>query len=105
MAKKVISYCDSGQPCYNITIAVEHLQMLTSDYHTFTLSVLPLIKLNVKVHKQITTSLLNGNIELIYHYLMSGSYSEEEDLVKINQEIKLQEVAPTVVLYGASQYM
>ena len=79
--------------------------MMTSDYHDITTSLLPHIKLYIKLHKQITSSLLNGShdIELTYHYIMSGKYNEEEELVKANHLIKLQEVAPMYVQQLASQ--
>ena len=86
-------------------VCVENLQMLTSDYHTFTLYILPLMKLSIKVHKQITSSLLSENIKSTYHYFMSGRYSEDRELVSINHVIKLQEVAPMVAHHGVSQQL
>ena len=104
MVKKVIPYCD-GKLLHYMMWRCELLQMKTHDYHDITTIVLPIIKLNIKLHKQITSSLLNGSpdIELTYHYFMSGKYDEENELVITNCFIKLQEVAPIMVQQYTSQ--
>ena len=104
MVKKMIPYCD-GELLRYVMIWCEYLQMMTPDYHINTTILLPHIKLFIKLHKQITSSLLNGSpdIELTYHYIMSGKYGEEEELVRTNHLIKLQEVAPNYVQQAASQ--
>ena len=83
----------------------EQIQIQTCDYHCITTILLPHIKLNIKLHKQITSSLLSGSpdIELTYHYLMSGKYYEDAKLVQTNLLIKLQEVAPNYVQKLASK--
>ena len=105
MVKKIIPYCD-GELLHYMMMGCEYLQMMTPDYHGITTSLLPYIKLCIKVHKQITSSLLNGSqdIELTYHYIMSGKYDEEIDLIKANHLIKLQEVAHNIVQQYTSQY-
>ena len=104
MVKKIIPYCD-GKLLHFMMRGCEYLQMMTPDYHDITTLLLPGIKLCIKLHKQITSSLLNGSpdIELTYHYIMSGKYNEEEELVLTNHLIKLQEVAPNYVQEEASQ--
>ena len=104
MVKKIIPYCD-GELLHFVMIRYEHLQIMTHDYHSVTTLTLPYIKLRTKLHKQITSSLHNGSpdIELIYHYFKFGKYDEELELVKTNQLIKLQEVAPNFVHRQASQ--
>ena len=104
MVKNIIPYCD-GELLHNMMIKCEHLQMRTHDYHRITTLILPPIKLYIKVHKQITSSLLNGSpdIELTYHYIRSGKYDKERKLVWTNHLIKLQEVAPNYVQQRASQ--
>ena len=104
MVKKIIPYCD-GKLLHDMMGMCECLQMMTPDYHEIATILLPLIKLCIKLHKQITSSLLNGSpdIELTYHYIMSGKYHEEVDLVMTNYLIKLQEVAPNYVQRKASQ--
>ena len=104
MVKKIIPYCD-GKLLHYMMMKCEYLQMMTPDYHPITTLVLPFIKLCIKLHKQITSSLLNGSpdIELTYHYIMSGKYNEERELVWTNSLIKLQEVAPMYVQQQASQ--
>ena len=79
--------------------------MMTSDYHYITTRALPYIKLFVKQHNKIASSLQNGSpdIELIYHYFWSGKDREEEELMQANYLIKLQEVAPNRVQELASQ--
>ena len=98
MVKKIIPYCD-GELLHHMMIQCECLQLMTHDYHEITTLLLPYIKLHIKLHKQITSSLLNGSpdIELTYHYFMSGKYDEEVELIHTNSLIKLQEVAPNYV--------
>ena len=108
MVKKIISYCISycdGKLLHDMMMWCEILQSMTPDYHHITTSTLPLIKLTIKLHKQITSSLLIGppDVELTYHYIMSGKHDEEIDLVRTNQLIKVQEVAPNFVQQKASQ--
>ena len=104
MVKKIIPYCD-GELLHYVMMRCEDLQVKTSDYHLITTLLLPYIKLNIKLHKQITSSLLNGSpdIELTYHYFMSSKFDEERELVNTNYLIKLQEVAPMFVQQRASQ--
>ena len=104
MVKKIIPYCD-GELLHYMMMKCEQLQMMIHDYHDITTLLLPLIKLYIKQHKQITSSLLNGSpdIELTYHYIRSGKANEEEELVMTNRLIKLQEVAPNFVQQRASQ--
>ena len=104
MVKKIIPYCD-GELLHYMMMLCEEFQMRTLDYHNITTLALPHIKLHIKLHKQITSSLLNGSpdIELTYHYFMTGKYDEEEDLVVTNRLIKLQEVAPIWVQQHTSQ--
>ena len=70
--------------------------MMTPDYHNIIILILPYIKSYIKLHKRISSSFLNGSpdVELTYHYIRSGKYNEEEELVMINYRIKLQEVTP-----------
>ena len=104
MMKKIIPYCD-GKLLHYMMIQCEYFQIKIHDYHNITTLLLPLIKLIIKLHKQITSSLLNGSsdIELTYHYIMSGKYDEETELVITNHLIKLQEVAPNFVQEQASK--
>ena len=98
MVKRIIPCCD-GELLRCITRNYEMLQIMTSDYHSITTRILPYIKLFVKQHNKITSSLQNGSpdIDLIYHYFRSGKYREEDELVEANWLIKLQEVAPNKV--------
>ena len=104
MVKKIIPYCD-GNLLHQMMMVCEQLQMKTPDYHLITTKTLPHIKLHIRVHKQITSSLLNGSpdIELTYNYLRSSKYDEEYELLRTNFLIKLQEVAPNWVQQEASQ--
>ena len=103
MVKKIIPYCD-GELLHYVMLKCEELQMMTCDYHSINTLILPYIKLYIKLHKQITGSLLNGSpdIKLTYHYFTSGKYNEEVKLVNTNQLIKLQDVAPNYVKQRAS---
>ena len=104
MVKRIIPYCD-GKLLHFITMKYEVLQTLTSDYHLINTFMLPSIKLFIKQHNKITSSLHNGSldIKLTYHYFRSGKCREEEELVMNNHLIKLQEVAPNYVQQKALQ--
>ena len=80
MVKKIIPYCD-GELLLYMMMKCENLQMYTPDYHNITTLTIPHIKLDIKLHKQITSSLLNGSpdIELTYRYIMSGKSNEERE--------------------------
>ena len=103
MVKRIVPYCD-GELLHFITMNCEQLQIKTPDYHSFTTVLLPTVKLCIKQHDKITTSLQNGSpdIELTYHYFWSGKYNEEVELVGDNYFIKLLEVAPNLVQKHAS---
>ena len=98
MAKKIIPYCD-GQLLHSMNMKCELLHVATADYHEVTTLVLPTIELYIKLHKQITSSLLNGSpyVETTYNYIVSGRLNEEERLAVNKRNIKLLEVAPNVV--------
>ena len=100
MVKKIIPYCD-GELLQNMMFLCEHLQIKTPDYHEITTLILPFIRLDIKLHKQITSS--SPDIELTYHYIRSDKYGEERELVMNNRLIKLQRVAPNWVQQQASQ--
>ena len=104
MVKKIIPYCE-GEELHDMMMCCEHLQLNTPDYHEITTIMLPHIKLQIKLHKQITSSLLNGSpdIELTYHYIMSGEYDEDYELVDSNFLIKQEEVAPNIIHQQISQ--
>ena len=104
MVEKIIPYCD-GELLHLVMLSCELLQMMTCDYHDISTLKLPSIKLHIKLCKQISDSLLNGSpdIELTYHYFMSGKYDEELELLNTNQLIKQQEVAPNYVQQRALQ--
>ena len=98
MVKEIIPYCD-GELLYYMTIRCEHFQMRTLDYHFIAKYILPRIKLHIKQHEEISRSLMKGtrDIELTYHYILSGKYNEEEELVHNNYFILLQDVAPNYI--------
>ena len=104
MVKKIIPYCNGKLLDYMMR-RCECLQMKTLDYHDIAILTLPYMKLFIKQHKQITSSLQNGSpdIELAYHYFMSNKYCEDLKLVKTNRLIKLQEVAPNYVHHVTQQ--
>ena len=104
IVKRIMPYCD-GELLSYMMMECELLQIRTPDYHVITTSTLPHIKLYIKLHKQITSSLLNGSpdIELTYHYIMSGKLNEETELLWTNSLIKLQEIAPNYVRHQALQ--
>ena len=95
MIKKIIKYCD-GELLDCVLAGYEQLQLLTVDNNSFTMLILPLIKMYIKRHKRITSSLLNGSphIEQTFDYLTSNKNNEELELIISNYFIRLQEIAP-----------
>ena len=79
---------------------------MTPDYHHINTTTIPIIKLHIKNLKQIISALINGSpaIELTYRYFTSDEYREDEELLKANRLIKLQEVAPAFVRHRASNF-
>ena len=98
MVKKIIPYCD-GEVLHFMMLRCDALQTMTYDYNMITEFILPHIKFYNKLHKEITNSLLKGSpdIELTYHYYMSGKCKEETTLVTTNWINKLQQIAPSCV--------
>ena len=104
VVKKIIPYCD-GKTQDHIMKFLEHMQMMTTDYHLINLLLLPRIKLRIKHLQQIDVSLQAGSphIETTQHFFLSGQHREELELVSINHLIMLQEVAPNYVHQHASK--
>ena len=98
MVKKIMPYFD-GELMHYMMVKCENLQIMTPDYHNIVTIIQPMIKLFIKVQRKISISLLNGSpdIELTHHYLMSGKFYEDHELVLTNYLIKIQEVAPNYV--------
>jgi len=99
MVKEIKPYCD-GKLLQYVMMRCEYLQMRAHDYHIITTITLSIIKLFIKLHKQISSSPDN---ELTYHYIMSGKFNGEKELIYTNHLIKLQEVAPNYVHERVSQ--
>ena len=97
MVKSIIPYCD-GEQIFRTKLWCEYLQMMTPEYHSICTLILPCIKLFIKLHKQITASLLKGSphVELTYDYIIN-KFDEEKELLKNNHYFKVQEVAPKFV--------
>ena len=91
MVEKITSHCE-GQLLDYMVRAQNSLKTATSDYHDFVTYTLPHIEFYVKVHKQISTSLLKGSpsTDEMFHYFESGKFSEELRSLSTNQLIKLQ---------------
>ena len=101
---RIIPYCD-GEQQYYIMVRCEGLQMKKSDYHYITTFLVPAMKLYIRLHKQITTSLLSGSadIERTHRYIRSGKFDREYELLGINEYKKLREIAPIFVQQQASR--
>ena len=96
--KEIIPYCD-GELLHLMINTCEYLQINAPDYHEINTLLLPIIKLHVKLHKQITISLQNGSpdIELTDCFIRYGKFDEEIQSVQTNHLIKRQEIAPSLL--------
>ena len=104
IVKEIIRYSD-GIMLQSMTRMYEQLQMCTHDHHIIATILLPEIKLYIKLHKQITSSLLNESPSIMetYKYIINDEINKELDMVKANHLIKLQDVAPNWVHKRALQ--
>ena len=104
MVERIKPYHDGELLLHDVIYYCEELQMRTCDYHEMSTLMLPLLKLHIEQHKQITDSLFKGSpdIELTYRNFLSGKIREERELVWANLLIKLEEVAPNWVKRQAS---
>ena len=93
--ENILPYCE-GEQLHHMTLWCESFQTKTSDYHYITTLMIPCIKLYIKLHKQISSSLLNGSpdTESTYRDIMNGKYGEEEASVRTKWLINIQKVAP-----------
>jgi len=84
MVKKVLPYCDGDLLDY-ILKNCELLQLKTHQYHYITQKMIPEIKLYIKEHQLVSTSLQTGSpdINTIKQYYISGRHSNE--LAKLHQ--------------------
>jgi len=98
MLHSIIPYCD-GELLDSIKSKCEIIQMKTNKYNEISLQLLPTVKLLVKELQQIDAALQAGSphIEMVYQYLSSTEYDDKISLIRTNQLIKLQEVAPRYV--------
>ena len=98
MVKMFMQHCD-GKLSQFMEMRCEILLMMLPDYHMVVTLEIPRIRFYIKICKKISHSLGSGSpsIEETYQYMFSDEYLEEMDLVKTNQLIKLQEVAPRYV--------
>ena len=105
MVKEIIPYCD-GELLHYMIMKCELFQARTLDYHFIAKYIIPCIKLDIKQHEEIVKSLSKGSpdIEMTYHYCISGKYDEERELVHDNYYIQLQEVAPNYVQQRSIYY-
>ena len=97
MVKKIIPHCSFYHELKQYMMRrCDFFRMMTCEYHWISTITLPEMKINIKLHKQITRSLLNGpsDIEVMLEYFKSGKLKEEMRLVETNRFIKLQKVAP-----------
>ena len=103
IVKEIITYCD-GIMLQRMTRLYERLISHTLDHNSITTFVLPQINLHIKLHKQITSSLLNGSPSIIetYNYIVNNKIEEETAILQANRLIKLQDVAPNWVHTKAS---
>ena len=104
IVKKIIPYCD-GEVLHNVNLKCEDLIVRTIGYHSINTHTLSHIKFFLKLHKQISSSLLKGlpDIEQIYHYFKYGKDNDELKSMMDNRLTKLREVAPYRVQEFESQ--
>ena len=105
LLEKIILYCD-GETSQKMKLKCEKVYMVTPDYHYLATIILPAMKIFIRHHRQITSSLCNGSrdIESTYCYILSDKCREEFELLDINHAIKIREVAPMLAAKYESDY-
>ena len=94
VVQKIIPYCDEESLHY-VMKQSEEFQITKPDYHLINTWILPRMKLFIKLHRQISNSILTGTpkIESTCHYIRSGEFNKELKLVNANLLTKLQQIA------------
>ena len=91
---KIIPYCNEESLHYVLKQS-EEFQITKPDNHLIKTWILPRMKLFIKLHKQISNSLLTGTpkIESTCQYIKSGEFNKELKLVNASLLTKLQQIA------------
>ena len=95
VVKKIMPDCDDESLQYVLKQS-EGIQITKPEYHLINTWILPRMKLFIKLHKRISTSLSTGTpeIEATCHYIRSGEFNKELKSVNTNLLIKLQQITP-----------
>ena len=98
LVKKIMPHCH-GELLFYMMERYEYFQLKTYDYHPITTLMLPFIKLEIKFHERITSSVMHGspNIEATRQYFENGTYQEEYESLEANHLIILKSVVPNYV--------
>ena len=98
MVKKIIPHCN-GELLLYMMERYEYFQLKTCDYHPVTTLMLPYIKVEIKFHERIISSILHGspNIEATRQYFENGTYQEQYESLEANHVIILKGVVPNYV--------
>ena len=98
LVEKIMPHCH-GELLFYMMERYEYFQLKTYDYHPITTLMLPFIKLEIKFHERITSSVMHGspNIEATRQYFENGTYQEEYESLEANHLIILKSVVPNYV--------
>jgi len=83
----------------NIVMLCKEMQIMLPEYHFISTHIVPYIKLFVKLHEQICTSLQNGSpdVELTHYYIICGKFKKDLRSVIQKRYHKLQGINPEYV--------
>jgi len=100
LVNQIIPHCQGDymiQSCFQNWL--EGLHLMTTSYHFNTILSLPIVKTNINLCKDISSSLMlnAAKIKHTVDYIKSGKLQEDWELIEMNHLIKLQEVAPNTL--------
>ena len=92
-----MAYCQGNYKIHSICKEfLAGLKLVTAPYHLNNLVVFPMIRMYIDHCKRIRNSLHSNSTEIrqTVEYFKSDKWEEDMELIKINYQIKIQEVAP-----------
>ena len=98
LVNQIMLFCEDTFLTQSFDFVRQMLETMTPQHHFITLEKLPVIKVYIKLHKQIVNSLKTGSTELyeMYTYIARGDFITKLELITFNYRSELQKFAPNI---------
>ena len=106
MIDKIIPLCEDSLKT-NFGYVKQMLETMTPQLHTIDNEKMPIMKLYIKLHRDIVSALKTGlpeELSKVYAYIFSGSFNKELKSVSLNYQIDLQKNIPEVLSSSLAMY-